>query len=197
MSEDVQGPIEIRSAVIEQVAYPERTIDLIVVPYDEWAVVEYRGRMVEESFAPGAFGAIRNRARKFLVNMEHDAARWIGTVLDLDAGNERGLRSRIKVRRTPEGDQALNDAADGLLGASVGFACAPEHFTWPAENRRRIHKAFLDHIGLTAEPAYVGAELLEVRSSTPVVIPANMSATPNLDRVLAERRQEGYCRSLT
>lgn len=188
------GPVETRSAAIEEVSYPDRTIDLIVVPYDEWGEVEYRGRLIEESFAPGAFGAVRKRARKFLVNMEHDEARWVGTVQDLDSMNERGLRSIVKVRRTPEGDQALTDAADGFLGASVGFACAPSHFTWETDDRRRIHTAFLDHIGLTSQPTYLGAELIEVRSAPVRVVPPVTSATPNLDRVLAQRQAEGYSR---
>lgn len=190
------GPVEVRSAVIEEVSYPERTIDLIVVPYDEWGAVEYRGRIIEESFAPGSFGAVRKRARKFLVNMEHDPDRWVGTVLDLNADNEVGLRSKVKIRRTPEGDQALTDAADGFLGASVGFACAPDHFTWVTENRRRINFAYLDHVGLTSQPTYLGAELLEVRSSglTPRVVPPETSPTPILDKVLAEMREAGYIR---
>src|SRR5262245_13231902 len=114
-----RGPVEIRRAPIQAVAYPERTVELVVVPYDEWAVVEVAGRVVEESFAPGAFGAIRNRARKFLVNLEHDLDRWVGSVVDL-VDDAKGLRASVRIRRSPEGDQALNDAADGLLGASVG-----------------------------------------------------------------------------
>ena len=191
MSED-RGPIQLRTARIEAVAYPERTLDLVVVPYDEWTPVEHHGRIVEESFAPGAFGAIRNRARKFLVNMEHDVTRWIGTVLDLDPANDVGLRATVKVRRSPEGDQALDDAADGLLGASVGFAAAPRHMEWTGDTRVRIRKAFLDHIALTASPAYVGAEVVEVRSSVPIVTLPPTSATPNLDRVLAELREMDY-----
>lgn len=197
MNDTERGPVEIRAATIEQVSYPDRTIDLIVVPYDEWAEVEYRGRIIEESFAPGAFGAVRKRARKFTVNLEHDPERWVGSVIDLDAANERGLRSRLRMRRTPEGDQALDDAADGLLGGSVGFACAPSHFSWVSETRRRIHQAFLDHIGLTATPAYVGAEVLEVRRAPMITRPEDVSATPNLDRVLAELAELNYPRSLT
>jgi HK97 family phage prohead protease len=188
---DERGPVEIRTATIEAVAYPDRTIALVVVPYDEWTPVEVRGRVLEESFAPGAFGAIRNRARKFLVNMEHDPDRWVGSVLELDGANERGLRARVRIRRNPEGDQALDDAADGLLGASIGFAAAPADMTETGD-RRRIHKAYLDHIALTATPAYAGAEILEVRSTTPVVTPANLSATPNLDRVRAELAEMNY-----
>jgi HK97 family phage prohead protease len=187
-----RGPIEIRSAVITKVDYPERTVSLIVAPYDEEAVVEFRGKATIESFAPGAFGAVRNRARKFLVNMEHDPARWVGTVLDLDPDDPAGLLGKVKIRRSPEGDQALDDAADDLLGASIGFACAPDgHVLEPG--RRRVNKAYLDHIALTATPAYVGAKVLELRHATPLdVVQLPTSPTPNLDMVLAERREREY-----
>jgi HK97 family phage prohead protease len=184
------GPVEIRVASIEQVSYQERTISMIIAPYNEWADVEFRGQFIQESFAPGAFGAVRNRARKFTVNMEHDKTRWMGSVLDLDSANETGLRSRVKIRRTPEGDQALVDAADGLLGASIGFACTDADCTW-TRGRRRINKAFLDHIALTATPAYVGAQVLEVRELVPELVP--QSRTPFLDEI----RRDGYCRALT
>jgi HK97 family phage prohead protease len=191
-----RGPIEIRSATVTAVDYPERTLSMCVAPYDEWGEVEYKGRIIEESIAPGAFGAVRNRARKFVVNMEHDPARWVGTVLDLVPDDPTGLQAKVKIRRSAEGDQALNDAADELLGASIGMAVAPQHETFDGD-RRRIGKAFLDHIALTATPAYLGARVLEVRSSTascnaPTVVPPNTSATPNLDRILAERREAEY-----
>lgn len=180
-----RGEIEVRTATVEAVSYPERTVDLLVVPYDEWTPVEYRGRLLEESFAPGAFGAVRNRARKFLVNMEHDEARWVGTVLDLDGLNERGLRASVKIRRSPEGDQALDDCADGLLGASIGMAVDPKSGQTIDGSRRRIHKAYLDHVALTATPAYAGAEVLEVRAAPTVELVVPDGATPNLDRALA------------
>lgn len=188
-----RGPIEIRSAQVVAVDYPDRTVSLIVVPYDEWTEVEHRGRFIEESVAPGAFGAIRNRARKFLVNMEHDAARWIGTVLDLDPDHDAGLRSTVKIRRSAEGDQALNDAADGLLGASIGMAVSPGDAVLE-RGRRRIRKAYLDHIALTATPAYAGASVLEVRTASPA---GGSSLTPNLDAILAERAELRYRSLLT
>jgi HK97 family phage prohead protease len=187
------APIEIRAAQVAAVDYPERLLSLIVAPYDEWAIVEHRGQLVEESIAPGAFGAIRNRARKFLVNMEHNPDRWIGTVLDLEPDDPKGLRATVKIRRSPEGDQALDDSADGLLGASIGMAVNPGDQSLEA-GKRRIRKAFLDHIALTATPAYVGAEILEVRTA-PIVRPE--SPTPNLDRILAERTAMRYRSLLT
>lgn len=189
------GPVELRTAPLEAVAYPDRTIDLIAVPYDQWTLVECRGRVVEESVAPGAFGAVKQRQRKFLVNLEHNPERWVGTVVDLRTDDPAGLRARLRVRRGTEGDQALNDAADGLLGASIGMAVGPDGQTWE-RNRRRIHKAFLDHIALTAQPAYVGAEIVDVRSHPSVQRTAS-SATPNLDKILAERRTEAYGVQLT
>jgi HK97 family phage prohead protease len=186
-----RGPIEIRSATITGVDYPEREVSLIVAPYNEWGEVEHNGRIIEESIAPGAFGAVRNRARKFTVNLEHDATRWIGSVLDLDTNDPRGLTGLIKIRRSAEGDQALNDAADQLLGSSIGMAVAPHDETYEG-NRRRIRKAFLDHIALTPVPAYLGARVLEVRNAPPTVVPPVTSSTPNLDRVLAERREREY-----
>lgn len=196
MTDTERGPVEIRSATVSEVDYPDRTVSLIIAPFDEWAVVEHRGRAIEECIARGAFGAIRNRARKFTVNLEHDPARWVGTVLDLDPDDPRGLVGTVKIRRTSEGDQTLNDAADGLLGSSIGMAVAPKDETY-TNGRRLVRKAYLDHVALTATPSYVGAAVLEVRTAPPaLVVPPTMSATPNLDAVLAERREREY-RSLS
>jgi HK97 family phage prohead protease len=187
-----RGPIEIRSAPVASVDYPERVLSLILAPFDEWAVVETRtGALIEERIERGAFGAIRNRARKFTVNYDHDPERWLGTVLDLDPEDPRGLVGTVKIRRSPDGDQALNDCADGLLGASIGMAVAPGDET-VANGRRVIRKAFLDHVALTPTPAYVGAEVLEVRTAPPAIVPPVLSSTPNLDKILAERREEEY-----
>jgi len=190
-----RGPVEIRSAPIAAVDYPDRVVSLVLAPFDEWAVVEYRGALLEETILRGAFGAIRNRARKFTVNMDHDRDKWLGTVLDLDPDDPRGLVGAVKIRRSPEGDQALNDAADGLLGASIGMAVAPGDQT-VANGRRTIRKAYLDHVALTPTPAYVGAEVLEVRNA-PTVVPLPSSPTPNLDKILAERREAEYRSLLT
>lgn len=179
----VHGEIETRSAVVTDVRYPERIIELVAVPYNEWTTVEYKGRLIEESFQPGAFGAdIQKRANRFLVNLEHDLNRVVGRVQSLHPNRTEGLVTELRVRRGPEGDQVLDDADDGMIMASVGFAAGPEHQHWETRSRRRIVKAFLDHIALTFTPAYEGAGVLAVRtaSAAPVV---PLVPTPNLDRI--------------
>jgi hypothetical protein len=47
-------------------------------------------------------------------------------------------------------------------------------------------------VALTPTPAYVGAEVLEVRTAPPAIVPPVLSSTPNLDKILAERREEEY-----
>ena len=96
-----------------------------------------------------------------------------------------GLRASIKIRRNPEGDQVLDDCADGLLGASIGMAVDPTTGQTIDGTRRRIHKAYLDHVALTATPAYAGAEVLEVRTAPVVELALAAGATPLLDRALA------------
>ena len=184
---ETYGPIEIRAAKVETVDYPERVIELIAVPWDQWTHVEHHGKVIEESIAPGAFGSVAQRAGRIQVNMEHDPARWIGRLVSMDPDDPIGLRARVRIRRDSRGnqefDQVLDDAADGMLGASVGMAVRSGDQTLEG-GRRRIRKAFLDHIALTAQPAYAGAEIVDVRSR-PLVVAS--SATPNLDRIMAER----------
>jgi HK97 family phage prohead protease len=181
-----RAPIELRTVALREVDYPQRLIDLIAVPWDEWTPVEYQGRMIEECFSPGAFGAVEKRVgrARFQVNVDHDPARWVGRVVGLHPGDRHGLRTELQIRRTPEGDQVLTDAADGMLAGSVGFGVLPTDQRWETRDRRRITKAYLDHVALTPTPAYQGSEVIAVRSSS--------SSTPNLDRVLAERADAAY-----
>ena len=188
-----RAPVEIRAAQIADVRYPERTIELLAVPYDQWADVVINDRVVKERFAPGSFGNIQNRADRVPVNLEHDVDRKVGRVRRFVADDPAGLRSELLIRRGDDGDQVLDDAADGMLDGSVGFACLPEHMTWEGNNRRTINKAYLDHIALVWSPAYRGAKVLAVRSTPPPgdVLPGR-TATPNLDAILLERLATSY-----
>lgn len=195
-----RAEIETRSAPVVDVRFPERVIELVAVPYDEWAMVEYKGRLIEEAFNPGAFGAIQNRARRFLVNLEHDPNKITGRVEAFHPDRPEGLVTEVRIRRGPEGDQVLDDADDGMIGASVGFGVMPEHQRWETRSRRRIFKAFLGHIALTFTPAYTGAAVLDVRSGATVADLAQPAGTqgpigtltPNLDRIMLDRLVARY-----
>jgi uncharacterized protein len=178
--------LEYRRAGTLEVRHPERTIDIIAVPYDEETRVLHRGRWIFETVAPGSFSGISNEVR---VNRAHDLERPLGRVVRLHPNDPRGLRAEIRVAKTAGGDEVLELAADELLGASVGFAPLPGGESYSADRtRRRITKAFLGHIALTGDPAYEGAKVLAVRTDDGE--PARV-ATPNLDRIrfeiLAER----------
>jgi HK97 family phage prohead protease len=181
----VPRELEYRRAASVEVRHPERVIELIAVPYDEDTRVLHRGRWIIESVAPGSFANVAGSPRNIIVNRGHDYERPIGKVVRLHPNDPRGLRSEVRIVKTPEGDDVLELAAEDLLGASVGFAAYPggEHYT-SDQTRRRITKAYLGHIALTGDPAYEGAEVLAVRSASPPVT----TPTPNLDRLLAERR---------
>jgi len=188
----VHRPLEYRTAGALEVRFPERIIDLVAVPYNEETLVpERRGssRLVRESIAPGAFAGVERRANRVKVNRAHDVEAVVGRALALHPDRAEGLVAELRISKGPTGDDILELAADGALDASVAFAPFPGGEEW-LENRtaRRITKAYLGHIALTGDPAYDGAQVLAVRSSAPALLPVARVPTPNLDRILAERR---------
>jgi HK97 family phage prohead protease len=195
IAELAAGPVETRAASSLEVRFADRIIEVVAVPYDEPTKVMIRDRWVDETVTRGAFEGVQMRAREFKVNRAHDSERPIGWVSKLKPRDDRGLVAEIgPVLNTRDGDDALELAAEGLLGASIGFQVRhPGDETWSTDRRsRRITKAWLDHIALTGAPAYAGAKVLAVRTADPAVA----VATPNLDRVLAELLAERYSPSL-
>jgi len=177
--------LEYRKAGKLEVRHPERVIDLIAVPYDEEARVLHAGRWITETVAPGSFSGVNRDVR---VNRAHDLERPLGKVINFHPNDPRGLRVEVRVSKTPSGDEVLELAEDDLLGASVGFAPYPGGEQYSHDRtRRRITKAFLGHIAITGDPAYVGARVLAVRS-TPPAETTPRPPTPLLDALLLERR---------
>lgn len=186
-----RAPVEWRAAVaVSGVDFADRVIELVVVPYDEDTVVEYpagSGRMIIESVDRGAFDGIEKRPGRVTANRDHDFTRTIGQSKAIHPSRSEGLVSEVYVSRTPLGDETLQLADDGVLGASIGMAVRPADQIWSERrSRRRISKAFLDHIALVPVPAYAGAEVLSVRSGLPTAPSFEAPpATPYLDDVLA------------
>jgi HK97 family phage prohead protease len=181
-----RAPVEWRAATVADVRYSDRIVEVVAVPYDEETVVEYQGRLITESVLPGAFDGVDTRPNRVTVNRDHDYARTVGITRTLQPGRSEGLIAELRISPTVAGDETLELANDGALGASVGMAVRAADQRWSeGRSRRHIMRAFLDHIALVANPAYAGAGVLAVRAGTPA--PADLYepvATPRLDEVL-------------
>lgn len=199
--EPPRAPVEFRRAGEFEVRFADRIIEIVAVPYDVDAVVEYppgSGRSILESVAPGSFDGVERRANRVKANRDHDPTRTVGRSVALHPSRTEGLVAEIRIARTPLGDETLELADDEVLEASVGMAVSP---SWQQmlENRtrRRINKAFLDHIALLPNGAYgESAQVIAVRAALQPapVIPGALVETPRLDEVAAwlyERQHEG------
>lgn len=175
----------IRAAAIDDVAFGKREITLIAVPYNEEATVyDWGGEATKEKFVPGAFNGIESRTKQITLNRDHSRERVIGVGQSFDTKSQRGLISTMKVSNTDLGTESLQLAADGVLRASVAFTARSQDMA-VKDGVRTIYRAFLRHIALTPEPAYEGAEVLDVRTGEPITD----LVTPNLDLAAAILRE--------
>ena len=186
-----QGQLRWRTATQLGVSFPERIIELVVMPYETEALVPYGTRLVRETIARGAFDGIERRPNRIRVNRDHLAERTVGRAVALHPSREEGLVGEIKIARTELGDETLALADEGCLDASAGFLPMPGGEQWQERSRVRIRKAWLGHIAMTPDPAYTGAAVLAVRNAVQKteneVIP-----TPNLDQVRAWMLEDRY-----
>jgi phage head maturation protease len=184
--ETPRAPIEYRDAIssVAGVNFAQRIIELVVVPYEESGLAEYRGELWNEQFMRGSFDGIEKRPGRVRGNRDHDDRRLVGRALKFWPSREEGLVSEVRISQTLLGDETLALADDGVLGASVGFAARGKDQEFERRSMtRRIRKAFLDHIAFTPTPTYTGAGVISVRHS---VQPASAEVlqkldTPNLD----------------
>jgi HK97 family phage prohead protease len=181
-----------RDAETLDVNFPQRTIDLIVIPYNEEAHVAINGRMVYESVLPGSFDGIEKRAGRIRVNRDHERQRTVGRALRFHPEDERGLIARVKISRTPLGDETLELAADETLDASAAFRPTEGAVDWVDKTHVRYSHCWLGHIAMTPEPAYDGARVLAVRAADGEPEPVDRAATPNLDAVRAVILEQRY-----
>jgi HK97 family phage prohead protease len=178
--ETLQPPIEIRKAgEVTDVNFPDRTIEMIVMPYDEPTFVEFRGRMVREIVAPGSFDGIQRRPNRVRVNyhhQDHELRHLLGNAITFHPSRKEGLVSVVRIRKGEYGDMALAAADEGDVGASAGFGVMKGGESWPDRGTRRLTRLWLDHIALTPTPAYQGAHVLAVRQADPA--PAEVEERP-------------------
>ena len=187
------APIEFRSTSQFEVHWPQRTIELVAMPYDSDAVAVVHGRAVVESCAPSAFAGVERRANRVKVNRDHDYLRTVGRAISLHPSRTEGLVTELRIAKTDLGDETLALADDQSLEASVGFAVMPGGERWlENRSRRRLERLFLDHIAMVPEGAYTGTTAIAVRGAAVLDDePRRPVATPNLDQVALWRLTEG------
>lgn len=193
---DNRPPLEVRNASeVTGVDVKQRIIEVVAVPYDQEAPVAYRGDMWLESFERGAFDGIETRSQPIMVNREHVRGDTVGKVLKWWPERAEGLVAEVKVARTLRGDETLALAEEGMVRASIGFGVRlRDQLLDRTTMKRRILKAFVDHLGLVESPAYEGAEVLGVRGAQLDTFAADLPplvARPAVDELtawLASRR---------
>lgn len=195
-------PIEMRAASVGGVDFPHRMIDVLAVPYGQEAVVEYRGEVWNESFDRGSFDGVETRAGKIKAYRDHDPnggpkVGLVGRAVALYPGREEGLGAAVHIAKTDLGDETLSLADEGILSVSIGFGVrGSDQILDRMSHRRRIRKAFLDHLAFPDNGAYEesGAGIISVRSRRQEAEDLPRLDTPLLDDVVSwmeSRRQQG------
>jgi HK97 family phage prohead protease len=180
------APVEFRSSNVAGVNFAQRIIEVIAVPYNEEAPVEYRGELWMERFLRGSWDGIEKRAGRVRANRDHDGRRTVGKVANFWPSRDEGLVAAVRIAQTPLGDETLALADEDCLGASVGFAVRGSDQELDRSARTRtIKRAFMDHLSFVPDPAYAGAGVLAVRSGTPDPSGQEPLNTPALDALTA------------
>jgi phage head maturation protease len=178
-------------AVLDDVNFKDRTIDVIAVPWDEEAEIVWRNETWKEIFDRHALDEAAQDKVRVPVNRQHNRADTVGRITRIDPRtNERGALASVKIARTPRGDETLQLASEGMLGASVGYFVRKQSdvLVLRRSMTRRVQRAFLDHLSMVEDPAYKGAETVAVHDLwTPHPEAGRQPlATPALDEFLAD-----------
>jgi HK97 family phage prohead protease len=136
------------------------------VPWGVEARVLDRGRLVVETFERGALAdADPARVPLMALHPKDNQELPIGVTVEL-AERDDAAWGAWHVRKTALGDEVLELARDGVpLGLSVGFLEVPGGSRWSPDRRRVTRtRALLDHVAVVRRGAYVGAQVVGVRS---------------------------------
>ena len=173
---------QLRYRAAEQIGvnYPERTIELIVMPYEKETVVGPPGpdgdRGVRAAARSTGSSAGPTGCGSTATTMSSAPA---GGPLAFYPERPEGLVAKVRIAQTELGDETLTLADEDMLDASAGFLPMAGGEQWLTRAKCRLTKCWLGHIAMTPDPAYETAKVLAVRHTDP---PAEeIAATPNLD----------------
>jgi HK97 family phage prohead protease len=178
-----------RAELPEAVSFKDRTIDVVAMPWGVETDIIWRSEVWREVFQRGAFNDAIAAGARIPVNREHDHKDTVGRVTDM-IDHARGLLASVKVAKTPRGDETLQLADEGILGASVGYFL--QKMSDVAIDRRSmlrtVKKAFMEHLAMTEVPAFVGADTIAVHSELSEHPAAGLQPlnTPTLDEWLSD-----------
>ena len=169
--------LELRSAAIVDTCRPLREVDLLIVPHELPSKIYEHGRPpYDEVFTTGCFADAERDPGRVKLNHAHKLENVIGKATEIDAWSDLGTIARFTITKTRSGDEAFNVLADGLVTPSVGFTVASSGEEWRGETRR-IRKANLHHVGLTADAAHKTSVIaIRTTSPTPNLRPATPAA---------------------
>lgn len=104
-----------------------------------------------ERFVPGAFAASL-KGRQVFLNLCHQELHTVGRSI-LFQERPEGLYGAFHIRKGPQGDQVLEEAADGYWpGMSVGFREVSARRG--ADGAHEVTEAWLGHVALVRAGAY-------------------------------------------
>jgi phage head maturation protease len=130
--------IEYRSAQQVDVSTSQRSLDVIVMPYETPTTAMHHGRRVHEICSCGAFDDIPVDGGRVKVNRDHDHTRPLGRAVAFDPQHPEGLWARLRIAKTRDGDEALELAREQVLDVSAGFGVYESGETWPSARVRRL-----------------------------------------------------------
>ena len=186
-----RAPVELRSAAVGEVNFAQRLVTMIVAPYEQSAPVMWRGEVWHESFQRSAWDGIEKRPNRVRANRDHNKSRTVGKAMRFFPSRDEGLVAEVRIAQTALGDETLTLADEKCLGISAGFAALPQdQILDRGAKTRSIKRAFLDHISFVEDPAYDGAQVLEIRENE-IVIPddeatAILTGTPIMDELMSD-----------
>jgi hypothetical protein len=183
--------VEHRNSQLQDVNKKKRLIDILAVPWDEEADVEWRGEIWHETHDRHAYDGIQDHVGRIQVNREHRKGDTVGRIVHADPSHPDGLLARVKAYSTDRGEETLILADEGGAFPSIGFR-VKSFADMVLDKRtmsRRIMKSFWDHQAFVEDPAFVGAKVLAVRAGQSGLATVNLGPlpeTPALDDYLQD-----------
>lgn len=199
-SEQGTRPKLVRAFPVELSVGDGRTLDVRIVPYNEFVEVgdpPWQPEVIyREAFLPGAFDHQMRAPNRVVMDVEHEGFKlnkgfesWIGRATHLRSEPD-GFYGTFRVFDGPLGDKALELVREDVLGAVSMEFDALRSIGRPGDGMVRRAKAHLDKVALLRQGAYDGARVLAMREQ-PVTVAEDDLAQPLPEDTIRKLRAAG------